>query len=117
MVVPARLTYEAANQLREGIDLVLGRWTALQMAIHNEWGGRDTRQKAQGFNVDVYHWLSRPSGINLLLLHNFYRYCHNEALSSANSIWLHVFRECPDMRLNRLFGIIKLECLVYVQDY
>ncbi|KAI3799797.1 hypothetical protein L1987_35100 [Smallanthus sonchifolius] len=57
----AQLTSEAANQLREGIDLLLGRWSALQMAIQNEWGGRDTRQKAQQLTVDVYQWLIRPS--------------------------------------------------------
>ncbi|KAI3520033.1 hypothetical protein L1887_09254 [Cichorium endivia] len=51
MVVPAQLTAEAVNQLREGIDLLLGRWSALQMAIQNEWGGRDTRQKAQQLAV------------------------------------------------------------------
>ncbi|KAK9061213.1 hypothetical protein SSX86_018393 [Deinandra increscens subsp. villosa] len=61
MVVPAQLTSEAANQLREGIDLLLGRWSALQMAVQNEWGGRDTRQKAQQLAVDIYQWLNRPS--------------------------------------------------------
>ncbi|KAL4560625.1 hypothetical protein LXL04_032778 [Taraxacum kok-saghyz] len=61
MVVPAQLTAEAVNQLREGIDLLLGRWSALQMAVQNEWGGRDTRQKAQQLSVDIYQWLIRPS--------------------------------------------------------
>ncbi|KAJ9541857.1 hypothetical protein OSB04_028363 [Centaurea solstitialis] len=60
MVVPAQLTAEAVNQLREGIDLLLGRWSALQMAVQNEWGGRDTRQKVQQLAVDIYHWLIRP---------------------------------------------------------
>ena len=62
MVVPAQLTAEAVNQLREGIDLLLGRWSALQMAVQNEWGGRDTRQKVQQLAVDIYHWLIRPTG-------------------------------------------------------
>ncbi|KAK1421271.1 hypothetical protein QVD17_23467 [Tagetes erecta] len=31
------------------------------MAIQNEWGGRDTRQKAQQLAVDVYNWLIRPA--------------------------------------------------------
>ncbi|XP_071707100.1 uncharacterized protein [Rutidosis leptorrhynchoides] len=61
MVVPAQLTAEAVNRLKEGIDLLLGRWSALQMAIQNEWGGRDTRQKAQQLAVDIYHWLIRPA--------------------------------------------------------
>lgn len=62
MVVPAHLTAEAVNELREGIDLLLGRWSALQMAVQNEWGGRDTRQKAQQLADDIYQWLIRPSG-------------------------------------------------------
>ncbi|KAD7480066.1 hypothetical protein E3N88_03202 [Mikania micrantha] len=61
MVIPAQLTSEAVNQLREGIDLLLGKWTALQMAIHNEWGGRDTRQKVQQLTVEIHQWLIRPS--------------------------------------------------------
>ncbi|KAL4585309.1 hypothetical protein LXL04_009927 [Taraxacum kok-saghyz] len=59
MVVPAQLTAEAVNELIEGNDLLLGRWSALQMAIQNEWGGRDTRQKAQQLALDIYHWLIR----------------------------------------------------------
>ncbi|KAJ0657746.1 putative pre-rRNA-processing protein TSR2 [Helianthus annuus] len=62
-VMPAQLTPEAANQLREGIGLLLGRWSALQMAIQNEWGGRDTRQRAQQLTLDIYQWLITPSGI------------------------------------------------------
>ncbi|KAJ0855596.1 putative pre-rRNA-processing protein TSR2 [Helianthus annuus] len=59
--MPAQLTPEAAIQLREGIGLLLGRWSALQMAIQNEWGGRDTRQRAQQLTLDIYQWLIRPS--------------------------------------------------------
>ncbi|KAI3793081.1 hypothetical protein L1987_35694 [Smallanthus sonchifolius] len=61
MAVPAQLTSEAVNQLREGIELLLGRWSALQVAIQNERGGRDTRQKAQQLTLDIYQWLIRPS--------------------------------------------------------
>ncbi|KAJ0855603.1 putative pre-rRNA-processing protein TSR2 [Helianthus annuus] len=31
------------------------------MAIQNEWGGRDTRQRAQQLTLDIYQWLIRPS--------------------------------------------------------
>ncbi|CAI9273523.1 unnamed protein product [Lactuca saligna] len=61
MVVPVHLTVEAVNELREGIDLLLGRWSALHMAIQNEWGGCETRQKAQQLALDIYHWLIRPA--------------------------------------------------------
>lgn len=44
IMVPTQLTAEAINHLRKGIDMLLGRLSALQMAIQK--GGRDTRQKA-----------------------------------------------------------------------
>lgn len=49
-----QLTAEAAAQLQEGIGLVLSRWTALQMAIENEWGGRGTRDKSNQLNLDIF---------------------------------------------------------------
>lgn len=49
-----QLTAEAAAQLQEGIGLVLSRWTALQMAIENEWGGPGTREKSSQLNVDIF---------------------------------------------------------------
>ncbi|XP_009590325.1 uncharacterized protein [Nicotiana tomentosiformis] len=50
----AQLTAEAAAQLQEGIGLVLGRWTALQMAIENDWGGRGSREKSNQLNLDIF---------------------------------------------------------------
>ena len=40
------LSPQAAAALQEGIGLVFGRWTALQMAVENKWGGPDSRAKA-----------------------------------------------------------------------
>ncbi|KAK3032976.1 hypothetical protein RJ639_035804 [Escallonia herrerae] len=37
------LSVDTAAQLRQGIDLLLSKWSALQMTIDNEWGGRDSR--------------------------------------------------------------------------
>ncbi|KAL8222940.1 hypothetical protein R6Q57_020339 [Mikania cordata] len=62
------LTSEAVNQLKEGIDLLLGRWSTLQTAIQNQWDGR---QIAQQLPVRIYQWLTRPSeAINLDELEN-----------------------------------------------
>lgn len=57
-----QLTAEAAAQLQEGIGLVLTRWTALQMAIENEWGGRDTREKSNQLNVDIFSAFTQSKG-------------------------------------------------------
>ncbi|PHT41001.1 hypothetical protein CQW23_19855 [Capsicum baccatum] len=54
-----QLTAEAAAQLQEGIGMVLSRWTALQMAIENEWGGRGTREKSNQLNIDIFFAFSQ----------------------------------------------------------
>ncbi|XP_058093798.1 uncharacterized protein LOC131239900 [Magnolia sinica] len=46
-------TAESLSMLSEGVWLVLSRWTALQMAVQNEWGGRDSRQKSDQLMSDI----------------------------------------------------------------
>ncbi|KAM0944107.1 putative pre-rRNA-processing protein TSR2 [Dioscorea sansibarensis] len=52
------LSPEAATRFGEGISLVLSRWTALQMAVQNGWGGRESRQKADKLASAVLSWFS-----------------------------------------------------------
>ncbi|XP_073131047.1 uncharacterized protein [Henckelia pumila] len=51
------LTADAAAQLQEGIQLVLSRWAALQMAVENHWGGHDSLQKSQQLGLNLFHRL------------------------------------------------------------
>lgn len=44
--------------LVEGVSLVLSRWTALQMAVQDEWGGRDSRRKADEFGETLLSWFA-----------------------------------------------------------
>ncbi|XP_051138976.1 uncharacterized protein LOC127256812 [Andrographis paniculata] len=53
------LTAEAAAQLQDGINLVLSRWAALRMAVENEWGGRDSSQKAQQLGQQLCYLLTQ----------------------------------------------------------
>ena len=46
----------------EGVALVFGRWTALQLAIVNEWGGSSSREKAQQLLEDVIQWFYTAKG-------------------------------------------------------
>ena len=48
--------------LGEAIRLVSGRWTALQMAVENQWGGRDSRAKAYQFGESILFWFCRTKG-------------------------------------------------------
>jgi hypothetical protein len=58
------LSPQAAAALQEGIGLVFGRWTALQMAVENEWGGRDSRAKADQLAASIFSWFANSNGIH-----------------------------------------------------
>jgi pre-rRNA-processing protein TSR2 len=64
------LSPQAAAALQEGIGLVFGRWTALQMAVENQWGGRDSRAKADQLAASILSWFANSKGMRLLLLFN-----------------------------------------------
>ncbi|GKV48836.1 hypothetical protein SLEP1_g55627 [Rubroshorea leprosula] len=50
-----QLTAESMPLFQEGIGLLLSRWSVLQLAVENEWGGRDSRRrKAELLLSDVF---------------------------------------------------------------
>ncbi|KAH7849518.1 hypothetical protein Vadar_019024 [Vaccinium darrowii] len=59
MVPEKVLSADSAAQLRQGIDLVLSRWSALQMAVVSEWGGRDSLLKSHQLAVDIFSWFTQ----------------------------------------------------------
>ncbi|KAG2695287.1 hypothetical protein I3843_07G007900 [Carya illinoinensis] len=56
---PRALTAEAVPAFREGIYLVLSRWSALRLAVENEWGGRDSNRKADQLALDIISWFTQ----------------------------------------------------------
>ncbi|WVZ60057.1 hypothetical protein U9M48_010124 [Paspalum notatum var. saurae] len=56
------ISAEGSAALCEGIKLVFGRWTALQMAVENQWGGRDSRAKADQIGASILSWFCNSKG-------------------------------------------------------
>uniref|UniRef100_A0A0A9BEP8 Pre-rRNA-processing protein TSR2 n=1 Tax=Arundo donax TaxID=35708 RepID=A0A0A9BEP8_ARUDO len=56
------ISAEAAAALGEGMGLVFGRWTALQMAVENQWGGRDSRAKEDQLGASILSWFCHSKG-------------------------------------------------------
>ncbi|XP_050378834.1 pre-rRNA-processing protein TSR2-like [Argentina anserina] len=56
-----KLTGAAATVFQEGVGLVMSRWSALQLAVENEWGGRDSRQKAEQLVSDIVYWVNHST--------------------------------------------------------
>lgn len=46
----------------ERISVLLSRWSALTMAVQNQWGGPDSFKKYQLLVSDIASWFSQPSG-------------------------------------------------------
>jgi pre-rRNA-processing protein TSR2 len=58
---PRELSAEALGVLKEGIDLVLSRWWALQTAL-NQGGGPHSRHMADQLASDIASWFSQSRG-------------------------------------------------------
>ncbi|XP_004134444.1 pre-rRNA-processing protein TSR2 isoform X2 [Cucumis sativus] len=48
----------SVSNLQMAISSVFSRWDGLQMAIENQWGGRDSHQKSLNLVSDVFSWFS-----------------------------------------------------------
>ncbi|KAJ7978067.1 Pre-rRNA-processing protein TSR2 like [Quillaja saponaria] len=59
METPRRLQAESVPIFIEGIALVLRRWSALQTAVENEWGGRHSHQKGEELGNDILSWFTQ----------------------------------------------------------
>lgn len=67
-----KLSEESGSIFSEGIVMTLYRWSALQLAVENEWGGRQSRQKAEQLHSDIFSWFTQSTGNyqnSLILLH------------------------------------------------
>lgn len=47
---------------QERISKLLSQWTALQMAVQNEWGGCDSLEKSEQLAHEVLSWLFQSKG-------------------------------------------------------
>ncbi|CAD6269391.1 unnamed protein product [Miscanthus lutarioriparius] len=55
------LSDEGATAMAECIGLLFGRWTALQLAVRNRWGGRDSQANADQLASSVLSWFTRKA--------------------------------------------------------
>ncbi|KAH0994118.1 hypothetical protein GBA52_005601 [Prunus armeniaca] len=56
---PINVEKSRHGHLEQGISAVLSRWNGLEMAVQNQWGGRDSTLKAQQLSADILSWFSQ----------------------------------------------------------
>ncbi|EEF45288.1 conserved hypothetical protein [Ricinus communis] len=74
---------EAVSHLREDIALLLARWNGLQIAVKNQWGGRDSLQKFHQLAADILSWLFQSRGP--LYVEDLENLLHESLLLSFNT--------------------------------
>jgi Pre-rRNA-processing protein TSR2 len=58
----ATLPADVRPMFEEGVVRIFLRWTALALAVENEWGGSNSRQKADQLIQDVIDYFYKPGG-------------------------------------------------------
>jgi len=71
------------SPLQEKISKLLSLWTALQMAVQNEWGGCDSLEKSEQLASDVFSWLFQSK--ELLQVEDLENLLHERLLLSFNT--------------------------------
>ena len=56
------LQKKSRPQFEDGVQLILSKWTALQLAVDQEWGGRNSRDKAEDMLDELFDWFYRKKG-------------------------------------------------------
>lgn len=54
---------EAKAGFEEGVGLVFSQWTALCLAVEQEWGGPDSEDKANYLIDDTIQWFYKKKGV------------------------------------------------------
>lgn len=70
-VIPSASPTEQDEYFREGVRLLLQRWTALQLAVEHQWGGWKSAEKYRQLEQEIILWFYRKGGMNLETL-DFY---------------------------------------------
>ena len=65
-------------QFEEGVNLLFQRWTALQLAVANEWGGSSSKEKGQQLLDEVIQWFYTSKGQHKTRLEAAYFYLHQQ---------------------------------------
>lgn len=55
-------------EFEEGVKLLLSKWTALHLAVENQWGGRNSAEKAEDAYDEILEWFYRRKGVHRCLI-------------------------------------------------
>jgi pre-rRNA-processing protein TSR2 len=57
-----QLSGPAKEGFEEGVGIIFSQWTALVLAVENQWGGSESANKADYFIEDILEWFYKKKG-------------------------------------------------------
>lgn len=57
-----QLSGPAKDGFEEGVGIIFSEWTALVLAVENQWGGSESASKADYFIEDILGWFYKKKG-------------------------------------------------------
>jgi pre-rRNA-processing protein TSR2 len=57
-----QLSAPAKEGFEEGVGIIFSQWTALVLAVENQWGGSESASKADYFIEDILEWFYKKKG-------------------------------------------------------
>ena len=84
---------------------MLRQWTALELAIHNAWGGSNSREKAQQLNTMIIEMFNKPEKVYkdelVMLLEdvlevNFNVICEDGSIEEISELIILMWKQCGE---------------------
>lgn len=100
-----KMPEEHAPRFREGVKAVFDRWTAVQLAVLNSWGGPESEQKAVDAEQEVADWLFSKKSKDALeiedllieiLADDFNVTCEDESPREVAKALTDMFEQCAE---------------------
>mmetsp|Transcript_20536 Transcript_20536/g.28303 ORF Transcript_20536/g.28303 Transcript_20536/m.28303 type:complete len:228 (+) Transcript_20536:49-732(+) len=94
---------QAVTSFKEGLGSVLRQWTALELAVHHQWGGFSSSEKAENLEKELLELFVSPDKVYkddvALVLEdyldvNFYTVCEDGSTEEVGDILCTMFRQC-----------------------
>lgn len=94
---------EIVHKFREGVGSVLRQWTALELAIHHQWGGEEGDGNFENLLTEIVQLFMSPEKIYkddvTLLLDDymdtyFYTICEDGSTDEIGDLFVRMWREC-----------------------
>jgi len=109
---------EANKNFQEGLGSVFRQWTALELAVHHEWGGSQSSQRANELMQEILDMFLGPERIYkddiTLVLEDFMEtqlntVCEDNSIEEISELLVLMWRECGQGNFNLVINALSRE--------